>query len=320
MGSLPVRRLSVRAGDGAVAVLVSAVLIAAASVGARDAEFVGSDQCTACHDAQATAFGETRMGRILMQKPRTEEERRGCESCHGPGSRHVAAVQEGGEIRGTILTFRPDAGESVAEQNEACLQCHRGGEVAYWRGSAHDGRGLACVSCHTAMSRSPEPGQLAKADARSALVFRRAATEVCLGCHPQQRAQLQRSSHMPLREGKLTCATCHNPHGSASEALLRENSVNENCYRCHAEKRGPFLWEHPPVRENCLVCHEPHGSIHEALLTVKPPRLCQQCHMESTHAAAAFDPRSRFVIDRSCGNCHSQVHGSNHPSGVRFQR
>jgi predicted CXXCH cytochrome family protein len=27
-----------------------------------------------------------------------------------------------------------------------------------------------------------------------------------------------------------------------------------------------------------------------------------------------------FVFNRSCTNCHPQVHGSNHPSGLRFQR
>ncbi len=75
-----------------------------------------------------------------------------------------------------------------------------------------------------------------------------------------------RSSHMPMREGKIVCTDCHNPHGSYSEKLLRANSVNENCYTCHAEKRGPFLWEHAPVRENCLNCHDPHGSINEYLL------------------------------------------------------
>jgi DmsE family decaheme c-type cytochrome len=260
------------------------------------------------------------MGKILMKAPRTEAEKGGCESCHGPGSRHVAALQNGDPVAGTILSFRADASESATDVNGACLQCHERGDQAYWRGSAHESRGLTCTSCHSVMAKSPERGQLKAADGRSGLNFRRATTEVCLGCHPDQRAQLQRSSHMPLREGKLTCASCHNPHGSATEALLKDNSVNESCYRCHAEKRGPFLWEHAPVRENCLTCHEAHGSINEALLTVKQPRLCQQCHMESTHAASAFDARSRFVFNRSCANCHPQVHGSNHPSGVRLQR
>ncbi len=55
---------------------------------------------------------------------------------------------------------------------------------------------------------------------------------------------------MPVREGKLQCSSCHNPHGTITEKLIAENSVNELCYRCHLDKRGPFLGENPPVREN----------------------------------------------------------------------
>jgi DmsE family decaheme c-type cytochrome len=81
---------------------------------------------------------------------------------------------------------------------------------------------------------------------------------------------------MPVREGKIVCSNCHNPHGSATEALLREYSINDNCYKCHAEKRGPFLFEHAPVRENCLSY--PHGTTNEYLLKVSRPRLCAECH------------------------------------------
>jgi DmsE family decaheme c-type cytochrome len=122
---------------------------------------------------------------------------------------------------------------------------------------------------------------------------------------------------MPLREGKLTCTNCHNPHGSASDAMLKEASINDNCYKCHAEKRGPFLWEHPPVRENCLNCHEAHGSNLEYLLKVQRPRLCQDCH---SIGHASQSPLVNTAFNRSCNNCHSQIHGSNHPSGVLFQR
>jgi DmsE family decaheme c-type cytochrome len=125
---------------------------------------------------------------------------------------------------------------------------------------------------------------------------------------------------MPLREGKMTCTDCHNPHGTFTPKLLVGNSVNDTCYRCHAEKRGPFLWEHAPVRENCLNCHEPHGSNHDKLLKIARPRLCQRCHIERFHPTTPQTPTSRFVFNRSCQNCHSQIHGSNHPAGVRLQR
>ena len=81
----------------------------------------------------------------------------------------------------------------------------------------------------------------------------------------------------------MTCSSCHNPHGSATDNLLREPSVNETCYKCHADKRGPFLWEHEPVRDSCLNCHEPHGTINEYLLKIQRPMLCRQCHAGVGH-------------------------------------
>ncbi len=100
---------------------------------------------------------------------------------------------------------------------------------------------------------------------------------------------------MPLREGKMTCTSCHNPHGTVTPSLLRENSLNDTCYRCHTEKRGPFLWTHPPVQESCANCHNPHGSNHESMLIIANPRLCQQCPKVdvSTHGGSYL-----------CWQCH----------------
>ena len=44
------------------------------------------------------------------------------------------------------------------------------------------------------------------------------------------------------------------------KAMIKADSVNDLCYKCHAEKRGPYAFEHPPFPENCLNCHEIHGS------------------------------------------------------------
>ena len=102
--------------------------------------------------------------------------------------------------------------------------------------------------------------------------------------------------------------------------MLRTATPNETCFTCHAEKRGPFLFEHPPVRENCMTCHDPHGSTNRSLLTTSAPRLCQECHSEATHPSMPHDPLALYAFNRGCTNCHSQVHGSNSPSGARFHR
>jgi DmsE family decaheme c-type cytochrome len=220
-----------------------------------------------------------------------------------------------------IVSFKRDSKTGVEEQNRMCLACHSTGGRMHWGGSAHEAEDLACSDCHNPMAKISPRGLL-----RESTVSR-----TCFTCHPQQRTEFRKRSHMPLLEGKISCVDCHEPHGSITDPLLRGDSVNQLCYGCHAEKRGPFLWEHAPVRESCLNCHRPHGSNHERLLVAPMPFLCQSCHGQiglASHVTslltrgnlsggAAPDER---LLNRSCANCHAQIHGSNHPSGVRFHR
>jgi len=160
-----------------------------------------------------------------------------------------------------------------------------------------------------------------------ALLFLNAVmrTETCYKCHQDKRAEMNKISHHPVREGKMTCFTCHDPHGSITTKNLRAPSVNELCYNCHTEKRGPFLWEHAPVRENCLSCHTPHGSNHLKLQQTSVPFLCQQCHANTRHPGTLYDatrlPQQydpstgvNRIFNRACVQCHAAIHGSNHPS------
>jgi DmsE family decaheme c-type cytochrome len=257
------------------------------------------------------------MGKIFLFNPRNESEKRACENCHGPGSNHVTAG--GGKGVGGLITFRKDSGESPEQQNETCLTCHQRGIQTYWKASPHASRGIACVNCHTLMEKTTDRHQLVRISDRTPFFTKQAQNELCGSCHLQRRAQLLRSSHMPLREGKLTCTDCHNPHGTPNPAQLKQTSVNENCYSCHTERRGPFLYEHPPAFENCANCHEAHGSVNDRLLKVTDPRMCTQCHMGG-HPSNPRGRNSVFFFNRSCTNCHPQVHGSNHPSGRFFQR
>ena len=218
-----------------------------------------------------------------------------------------AAPADGSSVGGIISFRKDDPSRRVEDNNAICLNCHERGERTFWRGSVHEERAVACTNCHTIMKNVSAVNQLKTPW----------EPNTCFQCHKDRQAQLFRSSHMPMREGKITCSNCHNPHGSPTEGLLREASINDNCYKCHAEKRGPFLFEHAPVRENCLNCHDPHGSINEFSLKMSRPRLCYECHTIG-HGQAGVG--SQFTMSRSCQNCHTLIHGSNSPAGAVFQR
>jgi len=283
---------------------------------ADDAQYVGSETCKTCHDAQFQTWKNTAMGRAFLEHSKTPLEARGCEACHGPGRSHV---EGGGDIT-AIVRFGKGSPLSATEQNAPCLECHERGARLFWQGSTHESRGLACVTCHQVMQPNVPSLRFNEPLTGNRQFVKQTRMEVCFQCHQMRRAQVQRSSHMPFREGKVTCTNCHNPHGTPNPKLLIQSTVNETCYQCHAERRGPFLWEHAPVQENCMNCHEAHGAARPQLLKVSMPRLCQQCHNEARHPTTPQLATGRFAFNRGCTNCHSQIHGSNHPSGVRFHR
>jgi DmsE family decaheme c-type cytochrome len=241
--------------------------------------------------------------------PRSPAAGAGCESCHGPGEQHIADPGVETSIRRFDRIASRDA-------SATCLSCHTRSTHALWQGSTHDARNLSCVTCHSVHAPESPSAQL------------KAATEVdlCATCHRVQTLKIKRVSHMPLPEGKMQCSSCHNPHGSTNVRLLRVGTwVNESCISCHTEKRGPFLFEHAAGRESCISCHDPHGSSNERLLVAKLPMLCQRCHIGTRHPSTIYDGlavqnRSNRIVARGCVNCHSQIHGSNHPSGQSLTR
>jgi len=261
-------------------------------------------ECATCHQELVADFAGTRHGRAMEFGGWRELN---CQSCHAGASEHAASADP--------TQVKNPAKLGVAEVTENCMSCHATERHAqHWYGSAHDTSNVSCLDCHSLHHPKSEEKLLAK----------RTDAELCFTCHADVRkAQFQRSTHLQRSEWsemRVSCVSCHQPHGSASEKLLRAASLNETCYTCHQEKRGPLLWEHAPVRENCLNCHRPHGSNHPGLLTQRATTLCQSCHLQGRHQTVAGRTNSAWVINRGCLNCHPQIHGSNHPSGVIFQR
>jgi len=302
---------------------------APASVSAVEYTKKGADTCIKCHDedSEYPVFDIFKTKHGVQADARTPFGGLQCEACHGPGVKgaqfmeeakaegsHVGKVRPG-EKRPPILNFGDESDEPVTAQNAMCLGCHQGDSHIGWQGSAHEAGEVACASCHTI--HTPHDPVLDKVS----------QPDVCYKCHQKERADFLKPSNHPVRFGQLDCSDCHAVHGSATSTLLSRPTLNETCYTCHADKRGPFLWEHAPASEDCSLCHTPHGSIHPALLTKRPPLLCQQCHSQIGHPSASRTTAglpsgnpSGFLLAGSCTNCHSQVHGSNHPSGVKLMR
>ena len=277
-----------------------------AALAATGVVHAAGEKCLECHgDAEdVTPIGKT--------KHRTSADSRAptCMSCHGTSEKHIEA--SGGEK--PDRTFNRNPQTPVEERNGACLGCHqKDGNRTHWSGSTHETRGLACASCHQIHT-----GQDRVRD-------KRRQTEVCFGCHKDKRTEVNKPSHHPVLEGKVVCSDCHNVHGSVGPKLMKRDSVNETCYTCHMEKRGPFVHNHEPVSDDCTNCHNPHGTVAENMLKMRAPFLCQQCH--TPHAAiepmlggSGVSPKVpgwngvNITQGRACLNCHTQIHGSNNPS------
>jgi len=278
-------------------------------------EYVGTETCLECHDSFNDKESVPHMKAFAVDK---SGDSHGCESCHGPGASHA----ESGDID-EILSFGNKSIITQNIKNEVCLKCHESGKLMLWHGSVHENRGVSCSDCHRIHSKKEE----AHTGVREITTDDR-----CLECHSRIRSLLLRQSHHPIREGKMKCTDCHNPHGTIAEKLIDAQQVNLKCFECHEEKRGPFLWEHPSVTEDCLSCHTGHGSTHSPLLDTKAPYLCQRCHSDPDHSGtlyargpgqqdqSIYQAGSNFVFYRACLNCHVSVHGSNHPSGKHLLR
>lgn len=274
----------------------------------------GADSCLACHDDPITVA----VFRNVHGNPAHPDSPFGpgqlqCEACHGPGGAHAGRIRRGAE-RPELIRFSPNAATPVAVKNDQCATCHTADVDVGWA-AGHGHHDIACSDCHS--SHEPSDSVLTVAGQPG----------VCFKCHSEQRSAAQKPFAHPLSEQKMHCSACHSIHDADGERLLTRPTLNQTCYQCHAQMRGPHLWEHAPVSEDCSLCHDVHGSNHPGMLIQRGPFLCQSCHSESGHPSLANDADglpsgtpSRFLLGSNCMNCHSQIHGSNHPSGSRLMR
>jgi DmsE family decaheme c-type cytochrome len=277
--------------------------------------FAGNQACRVCHpDVWLTFYKNPHFKSIASGKEAPENT--GCEGCHGPGGDHVRAHGS----KATIVAFS----ELTPKQTiETCLRCHaKSLERANIHSSPHTLNDVSCTQCHSVHKSATPQFLLAKAQ-----------PALCYQCHPNLKAEFSMPFKHRVNEGFMKCSDCHNPHGTFAPtwriadrpSLVGQGLANEEaCLKCHVDKKGPFAFEHPPVRvEGCEACHYPHGSTNSRLLR-RPVvfTMCLECHNGSgaggrsglgvpslSPAHNMADPRYR-----NCTNCHVRIHGSNSDS------
>ncbi len=255
--------------------------------------FIGALTCKDCHEAQYNSYAKSIHFKNSIKGPQSQD---ACETCHGAGAKHV---EKGGGRDVDIFTF--DKKKDPKEKSARCLTCHqRTPGMDLWEMGVHNRNDVSCDSCHELhVGGSQKPKD----------------PEVCFGCHRNIKIEANKRSHHPILEGKIRCSSCHAPHGSLNKGMVKADDPQQLCYKCHADKRGPAAWEHPPVEEDCQNCHNVHGSNHARLLNERIPQLCQNCHDWSRHPGTPYDNKATFSSRWDCLRCHPSIHGSNSPSG-----
>ena len=264
--------------------LITAALVAATLFWSKSALSEESSVCMSCHEIAD-------LGKVHVYHG-------DCVSCHSGADVHL---DDPG--RGTIAM--PGA--------DQCMTCHKQDrKTMHWNFADHNRAGIECRDCHGIhQEKNFQAG-------KPSLGFKDKTSMACGSCHPGALARFAMPSHHPVREGAMSCISCHDPHGGDQAALSTKTA---QCTTCHQNVRGPHMFEHAPVAEDCTICHNPHGSPNRRLLQMAEPMLCLQCHSVAANRHATTGTsvgRITGAALRKCSSCHSQVHGSSHDQHLRY--
>jgi predicted CXXCH cytochrome family protein len=284
-----------------------------------DGDYVGSEACKDCHEDQFKAFSHTshaKLTNISGWKNRVT----GCEACHGPGKAHI---EEGDPAK--IISFKNKSSKQISE---TCLTCHAGKEERNnFRRGEHWRNDIGCTDCHTShftptdrnISKSisfVDRANAEKPDFSTIHLLPVGEPHLCISCHSEVKPDFNKPFHHKVLEGVMKCSDCHNPHGGFELKQTRlATGADAACIKCHADKQGPFTYEHAPLKtEGCVACHTPHGSANPRLLRFSAVnQLCLTCHSVD-HGVGADEPagptHNQNAQYASCTNCHVKIHGS----------
>ena len=174
----------------------------------------------------------------------------GCEQCHGAGSAHVAHP--------TLTNILNPARQNYVQANNTCIACHSQGQPLTnpIKGQYYDWP----VGYHAGLKLADywklEPHLLGETT----------FTHFPDGTAHKNRMQGNDFVRSLMYTRGVTCFSCHDPHGTDNEALLRR-PINQICMSCHApdSQNGPHAVSieahtHHPANSpgsQCVACHMP---------------------------------------------------------------
>ncbi len=219
----------------------------------------------------------------------------GCEACHGPGSAHVARP-----VRETIVN---PARLNYVQASDTCIRCHSQGQPLKnpINGRYYDWP----VGFHMGLNLSDfwrlEDHKLGETT----------FTHFADGTAHKNRMQGNDFTTSLMYARGVTCFSCHDPHGSDNDAMLRR-PAGAICLTCHGPntQNGPHaatIEQHTHHAANspgsaCVACHMPkieqtiadvNVSSHtfrfvypDRTDSLKVPNACNVCHTDKTTAWA----------------------------------
>ena len=299
-------------GDHAVLAVASALETKSAEpADLPDSEFVGAGKCAQCHSDKFSQFSTTPHYKLVTD-PHTKVSDKGCEACHGPGAAHVKLASDpatADKAASAIFNPRKATAEDVAAR---CTRCHVEQSLSRQPYHVeHDPKAASCNDCHSPHQETTNP-----------YILIDNPPNLCLKCHAEVASDFRKPYHHRVLEGSVSCLDCHSGHGrnNTEEARLSAVGLSALCTRCHADKAGPYVFEHQAItrsEDGCLTCHNAHGSVNNRqLVYANVFQVCVQCHSQigisadpNVGAPMAHDLSNPRI--QNCTVCHTQIHGSN---------
>ena len=220
----------------------------------------------------------------------------GCEQCHGAGSDHAAHPTKDNILNPARMDY--------VDANDTCIQCHSQGQPLKnpIEGKYYDWPVGFHVGLHLADFWKLEPHKLGE----------QTFTHFADGTAHKNRMQGNDFVQSLMYTRGVTCFSCHDPHGTTNEAILRK-PAGEICLTCHGvnTQNGPHApsieaHTHHPANSpgsQCVACHMPKieqtvANVNVASHTfhfvmpsqtdlLKIPNACNVCHKDKDTSWAA---------------------------------